>query len=142
MPTLCDVNCLLAFCYNRHLHHPAALRWLDQQDELGVILCRNVQLGLLRLLCNATVMGEDVCTLKQAWATYDMILNDERFEFYAEPQGLESFLRQYTNSGRISPKLWQDAYLAAFACSARVRLATFDGGFRQFDGLRLILLSD
>jgi hypothetical protein len=32
-------------------------------------------------------------------------------------------------------------YLAAFACSAAMRLVTFDSGFRRFKGLEVLLLS-
>ena len=141
MAALCVVNFLLATCYDRHIHHPAALEWLEQQDELSVILCRNTQLGLLRLVCNASVMNENVCTLKQAWQFYDTILGDERFDYYPEPEGLELFLREYTSAERASPKLWQDAYLAAFARAAKLRLVTFDQGFKQFAGLKMTLLS-
>jgi len=140
MAALCDVNCLLAFCYDRHIHHPAALAWLEKQDELSVGVCRNTQLGLLRLLTNATVMGKDVCSLKQSWSIYDTLMGDERFDFYAEPMDLEQHLRKYSASGRVSPKLWQDAYLAAFARATKSNLVTFDGGFQQFEGLRLTLL--
>lgn len=140
MPALADVNCLLACCYQRHIHHPSALAWLDAQDELAVVICRQTQLGLLRLLTNAAVMGSEVCTLTQAWNIYETLMTDERFDFYAEPLGLEPFLRKYTQSGRVSPKLWQDAYLAAFARAAKLHLATFDGSFQQFESLRLSLL--
>jgi len=140
MPTLCTVNLLLAGCYDRHLHHPAALAWLEQQDELSLVICPQTQLSLLRVLTNASVMGSEVCTLTQAWEIYETLVSDERFDFYAEPPGLEPFLRKYTQSGRVSPKLWQDAYLAAFARAAKLHLATFDEGFRQFESLRLTLL--
>ncbi len=137
MPNLCDVNLLLAVCYDRHIHHLSALAWLDVQEPSDVILCRNTQLSLLRLLCNAVVMGEDVCTLAQAWAIYDTILSDERFVFYSEPEGIEVLLRVYTQSSLASPNLWSDAYLAAFARTADLQLATFDKGFQKFEGLRL-----
>jgi toxin-antitoxin system PIN domain toxin len=140
MAGLCDVNCLLALCYDRHVHHSAALSWLEQQDELSVVVCRSTQLALLRLLTNANVMIEDVCNLKQAWKNYDTMMEDERFDFYAEPMDLEQHFRRYTASGRVSPKLWQDAYLAAFARASKLRLVTFDGGFQQFEGLHLTLL--
>jgi len=51
----------------------------------------------------------------QAWGIYDASLGDERFQFYVEPSGVEKILRQFTQSDRASSKLWQDAYLAAFA---------------------------
>lgn len=140
MPTLCDVNVLLALCYDGHVHHPQALTWLEGQDDFGVTLCRNTQLGLLRLLSNPVVMGQDACTLEQAWGVYDKILRDTRFEFITEPEGLEPFFRLYSSAGQVSPKLWQDAYLAAFARAAKLRLATFDRGFGNFKGLQLTLL--
>jgi len=140
MPTLCDVNVLLALCYDGHVHHPQALTWLEDQDDFGVTLCRNTQLGLLRLLSNPAVMGQDACTPEQAWDIYDIILRDTRFEFTTEPEGLEPFFRLYSSAGQVSPKLWQDAYLAGFARAAKLRLVTFDRGFSKFKGLQLTLL--
>jgi uncharacterized protein len=140
MAAICDVNCLLAFCYDRHVHHPDAITWLESQNELSVVICRNTQLGLLRLLTNASVMGVDICNLKQAWTIYDTLMGDERFDFATEPINLEQHLRRYTAGERVSPKLWQDAYLAAFARATKYHLVTFDGGFQQYDGLRLTLL--
>lgn len=141
MRTLCDVNFLLAICYQRHIHHPVALAWLDVQDEQSMIICRNTQLALLRLLSNPVVMGENVCSLTQAWSIYDALQADERFDFASEHEGLEVFLREFTAGGTISPKFWQDAYLAAFARAAKMRLVTFDQGFKQFQGLKLMLLA-
>ncbi len=140
MPTLCDINFLLAACYERHVHHPAALAWLNLQDELSILICRNTQLGLLRLLCNTSVMGQDVCSLAQAWSIYDEIIADERFDFAPEPEGLEHFLREFASGATVSPKLWQDAYLAAFARASKAHLVTFDQGFKQYKGLKLTLL--
>ena len=141
MPSLCDINLLLAICYDRHEHHPAAREWLERQEENTIAICRITQLGLLRLLSNSSVMLENVCTLAQAWVVYDTTLSDERFEFLAEPDGLEQFLRHYTSTGQVSPKRWQDAYLAAFARAAKLHLATFDRGFKNYEGFRLTLLS-
>jgi len=140
MATLCDVNCLLAFCYDRHVHHLDAINWLEAQSELSVVICRNTQLSLLRLLTNKSVMGQDVCNLKQAWNIYDTLMGDERFDFFLEPMDLEQHLRRYTVGEQVSPKLWQDAYLAAFARAAKLHLATFDGGFQQFERLRFTIL--
>jgi predicted nucleic acid-binding protein len=41
-----------------------------------------------------------------------------------------------------SPKLWMDAYLAAFALQSGHRLVTTDRDFRQFKGLDLFLLGE
>jgi len=141
MAALCDVNFLLALCYDGHVHHPQALAWLDQQNDLDVIICRHTQLGLLRLLSNAAVMSQDVCNQEQAWAVYDAVASDGRFEFFHEPDNLEVFLRKYSTASTASPKLWQDAYLAAFARAGDLQLVTFDRGFRKFEDLQSILLS-
>lgn len=142
MPSLCDANLLLALCYDRHSHHQRALVWLEEQETRNIILCRATQQTLLRLFCNTAVMGADVCTLAQAWTIYDSIVADDRFEFYAEPEQLEVVWRKLTQADKVSPKLWQDAYLAAFAIAARLQLATFDCGFQQFSGLTLKLLEN
>jgi hypothetical protein len=140
MPTLCDANVLLALCYDRHSHHTAALAWLDTQPARAAALCRVTQLSLLRLLCHATVMGADVRTLAGAWTIYDAIRGDERFVFVAEPETVEGVLRRLTQAPTASPKVWTDAYLAAFALGAGLQLATFDRGFQQFPDLPLVLL--
>jgi predicted nucleic acid-binding protein len=85
-------------------------------------------------------MAGDVCTLPQAWTIYDRIGADERFVFRSEPAGLEPALRELTQADASAPKLWQDAYLAAFALASGYHLVTFDRGFQQFPGLQLILL--
>lgn len=46
----------------------------------------------------------------------------------------------FTRGFPFSPKLWQDAYLAAFAVTADLGLITFDHGFSKFTGLRLEIL--
>lgn len=120
--------------------HGAALAWLDTQGARSIIVCRMTQLSLLRLLCHPVVMAADVCTLPEAWAVYDQVLADERFMFYLEPMDLEPALRRLTQAGVSSSRLWQNAYLAAFALVAGLRLVTFDRGFQQFPGLPLVLL--
>ena len=39
-----------------------------------------------------------------------------------------------------SPKLWMDAYLAAFALTGGYRMVTTDTAFRQFQGLDVLVL--
>jgi hypothetical protein len=140
MAALCDVNTLLAICYDGHIHHPQALTWFNQQEDLSVILCRMTQLSLLRLLTNPAVMSTDACTLAQAWEVHDFLIRDARIEFQLEPENVETHFRNFSASLQTSPKLWQDAYLAAFASAGRHRLVTFDAGFKKFSGLQIVLL--
>ena len=143
MPSLCDANVLLAVCHHRHLHHTAALRWLDGiQEDDEVIICRFSQLALLRLLNNPVTMQAQPLSAGQAWREYDTVLSDGRFAFRNEPEQLETILRELMGGKQISPKMWPDAYLAAFSITAGLQFVTFDRGFRQFTDLELLLLGD
>jgi hypothetical protein len=142
MPALCDVNALLAICYEQHVHHQPALAWLNAIDEPAeAVVCRITQLSVLRLLTTPSVMFNKPLDMRGAWRTYDQLMADERFTFQTEPVSLESKLRQLVPGKLTSPKIWQDAYLAAFAISEKLTFVTFDIGFRQFKTLDLILLS-
>ena len=136
MAALPDINVLVALSYGAHVHHAAALAWLDAVQKDGdVILCRLSQLGLLRLLNNPRAMGADVQSGFEAWKTWDAFLGDERFRFQDEEEGFELHFRTLSASFAHQPKRWQDAYFAAFALAADAELVTFDTGFRSFAGL-------
>ena len=66
---------------------------------------------------------------------------DDRFTYRDEPAGLQAKLREFTRGFPFSPRLWQDAYLAAFAATAGLGLITFDQGYGKFAGLRAEILS-
>jgi predicted nucleic acid-binding protein len=60
MAALPDINVLLPLTYGAHVHHAAAVAWLDTVQEDGeLVLCRVSQLGLLRLLNNPAATGAD-----------------------------------------------------------------------------------
>jgi len=122
-----DVNVWLALNHAIHQHHSAAVHWFHQQPEdSAFVFCRHTQLGLFRLLTTAVVMGEDTLTQAQCWTLYDQWTVPGKAILSAEPRDLDRFLRDLTGSERPSPKEWADAYLAAFAESAGLQLATFD----------------
>ena len=127
MAALPDINVLVALSYGAHVHHAAALAWLDAVQKDGdVILCRLSQLGLLRLLNNPIAMGADVQSGFEAWKTWDAFLGDQRFRFEDEAEGFELHFRALSASFAHEPKRWQDAYFAAFALATDVELVTFD----------------
>lgn len=142
---LCDSNVWLALALSKHVHHTAARAWLDTVDEPeAVLLCRATQQAFLRLLTNASVLGpygNPPLTNRQAWSAYQTLLTDDRITFRAdEPPGLEPLWKELAVRGTASPKLWMDAYLAAFALAGRFRMITTDVAFRQFRGLDLLIL--
>ena len=142
---LCDSNVWLALALSKHGHHGAAREWLGTVEQpASVVLCRATQQTLLRLLTNAAVLGpygNPPLTNRQAWSAYEALVADERIAFKGdEPPGLEPMWKEFAVRGTASPKLWIDAYLAAFALAGRFRMVTTDAAFRQFRGLDLLLL--
>jgi uncharacterized protein len=141
MASLCDVSFLLPLCHEVHEHHPIAKARLAPVAAAGeFVVCRGSQLGLLRLLSNPAAMKGSVCTTDEAWQVHDTLMADPRIVYREEPIGLQVQLREFTRGYPFSPKLWQDAYLAAFAVTADLELITFDRGFGKFSGLRAEIL--
>ncbi|HEX9730012.1 MAG TPA: TA system VapC family ribonuclease toxin [Gemmatimonadales bacterium] len=143
---LCDTNVWLALALSAHRHHSVARDWFQSVERPGTILfCRATQQAFLRLLTNAAVLapyGNQPLSNSEAWAAYDALLADDRVVFRTEePTGLEPRWKEFALLDTASPKLWMDAYLAAFARTARCRLVTNDAAFRQFSGLDLLVLS-
>ena len=143
---LCDVNVLVALAIERHGHHRAASAWLgDVHIPGGIVICRATQQGFLRLLTTASVVAPyDFRPMSndEAWARSETLLADDRLTVRAEPDGLDSLWRGFAARRSASPKLWMDAYLAAFAKAGGCRMVTTDGAFRQFTGLDLLVLGD
>jgi toxin-antitoxin system PIN domain toxin len=142
---LCDSNVCLALVLSRHVHHDAVLEWLETVEEpASVFFCRPTQQAFLRLLTNASVLGpygNPPLTNREAWSFYEAFLSDDRIAFQgSEPVGVEPLWKQLAVRGTASPKLWMDAYLAAFALAGRYSMVTTDVAFRQFRGLDLLVL--
>ncbi len=123
-----DLNVWLALSVQGHIHHRTAVEWLEAVPaSQRLCFCRFTQLGLLRLLTTAQLMGEDeVLTQVHAWRIYDEWLSDERVLFLQEPAHLERPFRGLTQLRRAAPKDWADSYLIAFSQAAGVQLVTFD----------------
>lgn len=143
---LCDGNVWLALALSGHVHHPAASAWLGRIDEPAVLhFCRATQQAFLRLLTNAAVLapyGNPPLTNHQAWTAYRALMQDDRITFHrTEPAELESMWIKFARRDSASPKLWMDAYLAAFALAGGFTMVTTDSGFRQFSGLDLLVIS-
>jgi len=123
------------------VQHRAALAWFDSVGDGEAVVCRVVQLGLLRHLTNPYILKDEVVSLSGAMAVWDHILRDRRIRFLVdEPPGLDRILRQSLVVRDAGHNVWTDAYLAAFAQAYSLKFATFDRGFRSFAGLDLVLL--
>jgi len=135
-----DVNVWLALTHNRHVHHAIAASWFDSLSDESVFFCRFTQLGLLRLLTNRQVMGAEVMSQRSAWRAYRRWFEDERVEFHREPESpdFERLFEELSTKPHPSTKLWADAYLAAFAKTAGLTVATFDRALAGMAGANTV----
>ena len=122
---LVDVGVWLAAVWGRHVHYPAASEWVNGQAA-DLVFCRVTQMGLLRLLSNPAIMGDDSVDRSQAWRLFDQLWSDERVLWADEPHELDAVWRAISARDDQSHKLWTDDYLAAFAQAADLTLATLD----------------
>ena len=140
-PCLADVNVLLPLLVRHHEHHQLTLRWFEGLSAGEALLCRMVQLALVRLLGNRTTMGKYAVSASVAWGLIAELLEDERLEFVAEPALFDAEFPRFLSYPVPTNKLVGDAYLAAFSIAGQLRLTTVDKGFQQFRGVDLQLLA-
>jgi toxin-antitoxin system PIN domain toxin len=135
-----DVNLWLALAVESHIHHGDAVNWFGGLSNDECLFCRMTQQGFLRLVTNPKAIGEQAVSLPHAWRLYDALIRDPPVAFAREPAGIESLWRSSTASESFSPKIWNDAYLAAFARAAGFQLVTFDRGFARFANMNCRIL--
>jgi uncharacterized protein len=136
-----DVNVWLALTFDSHVHHPAAKTWFDALTDEVAAFCRITQQGFLRLATNSSVFGADALKMRDAWQAYDVLRGDSCVSYTEEPIGIESIWRSHTESQSYSHKIWNDAYLAAFAEAGDFEIVTFDKGFAQYPRVSSVILS-
>jgi uncharacterized protein len=141
---LADSNVWLALALSKHEFHEAARTWFAPQKPKAVFFCRSTQQSLLRLLTTGAVFapyGTPPLANKTAWSLYAGFRADKRISWATEPRGLESQWKKLAAASKPAPKLWMDAYLAAFALAGGYQLVTTDKAFAQFKGLDSIVLA-
>jgi hypothetical protein len=117
----------LALYFDGHGHHASANRWYRSLNPSpALVFCRQTQLGLFRLLSTEVVMDGNAQTQRQCWRIFHEWVENDQARFLDEPPGMTKLLRNKTSDGVVAPKMWMDAYLAAFAEAAGLSLVTFD----------------
>ena len=71
-------------------------------------------------------MGPEAMTQASAWKVFDTFLSNPTIRLVEEPAGLDLHFRHFTTRSEISPRLWADGYLAAFAEAGGYSLVSFD----------------
>src|ERR1700726_2495966 len=130
-----DLNVWLALSDTGHSHSASAWKWREiLPDDHKLIFSRYTQIGLLRLLTNVSVMGDQTLTLRKAWGIYDRWLDDPRVEFYPEPRNIDLGFRQSLEPFASKPasKWVGDCWLLAFAKGTHATLVTFDRALYEF----------
>jgi uncharacterized protein len=72
-----------------------------------------------------------------------MLLSRPEIAEMDEPSGTAALWQRLATRDTASPKVWMDAYLAAFAITGGLRFVTLDGDFKSYraEGLQLVLLN-
>lgn len=130
-----DLNVWLALSVADHSHSADAWRWMGLlPPDATLIFSRYTQIGLLRLLTNESVMGDQTLSLRKAWEVYDRWLDDPRVHFYPEPRNVEVAFRTITEpfAARHASKAVGDCWLLACAKEVPAQLVTFDRALHAF----------
>jgi toxin-antitoxin system PIN domain toxin len=142
---LIDTNVILALTLSNHALHEAARKWFAAATSpKSVLLCRATQQSTLRLLTTEKLMriyGLPAMSNAAAWDLMGGYFGNPTIGWANEPNGIESAWQRYASRNTPSPKLWMDAYLAAFAYTAGHTLITTDHAFTQFRGLNHLILA-
>ncbi len=144
---LFDSNVWLALTFSAHPHHALAEgTFAEASAENPACFCRATQQSFLRLATTAAILhayGAEGFTNQDAAELFDTLSGLSAVSALEEPSGLESRWIELARLPSASPKVWMDAYLAAFAILHEAEFVTLDRDFRKFekDGLKLRLLA-
>ena len=145
--SLFDTNVWLAAVFTTHPFHPQAQRSLQQATPaVPAVFCRSTQQSFLRLTSTPALLkayGAQGLTNCDALVALDALLALPQVCEREEPAGTLALWRRLASRDTASPKVWMDAYLAAFAIIGGLRLVSLDHDFKSFEaqGLALVRLN-
>jgi toxin-antitoxin system PIN domain toxin len=147
LDTLFDSNVWLALTFSAHPHHSLSKKiFAAATRESPACFCRATQQSFLRLATTPTLLrayGAEGFTNLDAVSLVAALAKLPNIRMLPEPLELESLWHRLAGLQTASPKVWMDAYLAAFAILHEAEFVTLDQDFRNFekDGLKLRLLN-
>ena len=142
---LYDSSVWLALTFSAHPHHALAKKiFASATAKRPACFCRATQQSFLRLATTPvllTAYGAEGFTNQDAAELIATLHRLPAVRNLDEPAGLQSRWLDLAGLPSASPKVWMDAYLAAFAILHDVEFITLDRDFRNFqkDGLKLRL---
>lgn len=145
---LIDANVWIAVSFEAHDPHVLAKRFFAATSpSRPALLCRATEQSWLRLLTSPALHRRyDSLPVSNRDA---LIILSDTLELpnvrlvEVEPSRVRALWQRLAAIPSASPKLWMDAYLAAFAIRHDVEFVTLDRDFKNFekDGLKLQLLT-
>ncbi|MCI0358751.1 MAG: PIN domain-containing protein [Planctomycetaceae bacterium] len=143
---LVDTSVWLAQAFGTHPHHAAAKSAIARTTpEKLAVFCRATEQSFLRLVSTPAVQrryGMTEISNEEALRMLERLSSLPNIAFRDEPAGIVAQWYGLARRKTASPKVWMDAYLAAFAIAAGLTFLTLDADFRKFErsGLTLNLL--
>ncbi len=144
--SLIDTNVWIAAVFPPHPRHAKAREALKEADaSRPAFFCRSTQQSFLRIVSTPVILrayGADAMTNRDALAALEAMLALSQVRELDEPSGTVGLWHRLAARDTASPKIWMDAYLAAFAIAGGLRLTTLDRDFKAYEkeGLELRLL--
>lgn len=143
---LFDTNIWIAVVFATHPCHAQAQQALLQATpDQPAVFCRATQQSFLRLVSTQAILkayGAEGLSNRDALSALDALQALPQCAQRDESPGVFALWRNFATRQTASPKVWMDAYLAAFAVAGGLRLVTLDQDFKGFvpHGLDLTLL--
>ncbi len=147
MVFLYDANLWVALAFAAHPHHSIASRHFKARDSAQpAAFCRVTQQAFLRLVSTPIIQrtyDSPLITNSAAWLKCQDLLALPQILWLDEPKGFSEIWHSLACLPSASPKVWTDAYLAAFAIGHDAEFVTVDSDFKNFEkaGLKLKLLA-
>ena len=144
--SLFDTSVWLAAIFEQHPFHTIARQALQQATTTQpAVFCRATQQAVLRLTSTAGIAkayGVPPLTNRGALMTLEALQALPQVTWRDEAPGVFGRWCTLAAMESASPKVWMDAYLAAFAMQAGLRMLSLDRDFANFvkQGLDLQLL--
>lgn len=137
----------MALAFDTHPHHAIASREFNAADSSHPIaFCRATQQAFLRLVTSPNLQKayrSGLITNHAAWQKWEQLMSLSQIVWKDEPGRTVRLWREFACLHSASPKVWMDAYLAAFAIAGGLRFVTLDRDFKAYEshGLELELLN-
>ena len=144
---LLDSNVWVALTFTSHPQHARASSLLaEATSRAPVCFCRATEQSFLRLASTPAILeayGASGLTNADALRVLLAFTALPQVRTLSESSKVAALWHKLAGLPTASPKVWMDAYLAAFAITTDLEFVTLDQGFRAYEtaGLRLRLLA-